>query len=142
MNEFQKLIIQEYLAGLESVNGQKERKNLIKTISEKYGITMGMTEGIAELTAVEGLIRRPTKDLQASPKWTPINYHAAFADLKRRTEDLERKFGHILDGLGRVIEDGEIMGSHLANLRKMEKWLHRQDAINVRDQSKLISKAR
>ena len=76
--------------------------------------------------------------MEASPKFEPVNYVELIGDLESRVQNLERRFGYILDGIGRIIEDGEMMGAHLQNLRKIGKWSRGRNSIDVEQKPKLI----
>ena len=57
--------------------------------------------------------------MQHGRKWEPINYHEPIGDLQERVKGFERKLDYLLDGVAKVLEDGETMAIHLQHLGQL-----------------------
>ena len=138
MNQFQRAIVCEYVEGIQAVKGKEGRKEVIREIAKRHDLTLHMIQGLLRMGAVEGLERKKGTPMEASPKWEQINYVEVIEDLKSRTQNLERRFQVILDGITKTLDDADILGMHILSLRKMGKWLRGRNSIDVEEGPKLI----
>ena len=137
-NAIQKAIIEEWTEGVQSARGPRARQTLRKRLGKKYGLSIHLIQGIIELGAAQGLNRMSVEaEKQDGRRWTPINYHELIGDLKERVEALERKFDYLLDGIQKVLDDGETMAIHLQHLRQMGRWMKGRKAIELEGSSPL-----
>jgi len=137
LNDLQKTIAQDYLDAVQNQDG-RSRKDMLRPIASKYGLTLHTLEGVLLMAVREGLEQSGGSDVRAGRKWGPRNVNQALADLERRVADLERKFGHVLDGITNVLDESEILGSHIAQLRKMGRWFKTTQAIEVDERRRLL----
>jgi len=79
--------------------------------------------------------------MQAGRRYEPINYHELVGDLRERVETLERRFRYLLEGIDRVVEDGETIRAHVQQVRGMTRWMKKRDAIDM-EESIFIDKNR
>jgi len=131
MTDYQKMILSEYKRGMEKAKGPKEKKNLTRAIAERFDLTMGMVEGIAELGAVDGLQRTETSNLRASARWEPVDYGAMVEDHKLRLSHLEKKVEWLCGAIEQVLEDGRTMAMHTASLGRVAKTIRGRQAIDL-----------
>lgn len=136
-NQIQEAVIQEWMKGCQEGEGTQDIQALRNGIAKRYGLTVSAVRGIVELGATEGLSRtRSEAHLTDGHSWEPINYHELVGDLKERTRTLERKFEYLLDGIEKVLTDGETMAIHLGNLRQMGRWMKKRDALDMREMTR------
>lgn len=77
------------------------------------------------------------KEMQGPRRYEPINYHELVGDLKERVATLKRKSNYLLEGIDRVVEDGETMRIHIQQLRGIAQWARKRDTIDIEDSPKL-----
>jgi hypothetical protein len=136
-NEIQEAVIEEWTEGCQEAKGRQALRILRKRIAEKYALNTHAVQGIIELGATQGLSRvKSEANKTDGHSWEPINYHELVGDLKGRVRVLERKFEFLLDGIQKVLEDGEAMTVHIAHLRKMGKWMKKRDALDMEEMTR------
>ena len=138
-NEIQRAVIEEWTEGCQEAEGPQALRVLRKQIAGKYGLNAHIIQAIIELGATEGLSRvKSEANLTDGHSWEPINYHELSGDLKERTKNLERKFEYLLDGIEKVLTDGDTMAIHLGNLRQMGKWMKKRDILDEKETPPLL----
>jgi hypothetical protein len=142
-NEIQRSILGEWMDGVDKCRTDQQRRGLRKRIAKKYGLTIYMVQGIIELGALQGLNQiKGNGEMHGGGRYEPINYHELVKGLEERVAALERKFNYLLEGIDRVIEDGETMRIHVQHLRGIAKWARKRDAIDLEDKPTLSISSR
>lgn len=133
-NEVQEAVVGEWMEGCQKAKGPQALRVLRLQIGKSYGLNVSIVRGIIEAKAVEGLSKVKSEGNKTDGHaWEPINYHQLVAGQEERIRTLERKFEYLLDGIEKVLTDGETMGIHLGNLRQMGKWMKKRDALDLEE---------
>lgn len=132
MNNFQEAIAQEWLERIRKDSSPEGKRKLKKGLAEKYDLTMSMIEGIVRIMATQGLKRAITDSLgRDGSRWDPVDYDEMVDDHENRIKDLERRFEYLIEGVERVLEDGQTFAIHLQPLHTIGKHLGIRRAIRA-----------
>jgi len=130
-NVIQESILKEWTEGCQKAKNHQARLSLRRKIGRKYNLTIFMVQGIIELGATQGMNKTGSGEMQGGRNWEPINYHELIGDLEERIATLERKLNYLLDGVQKVLEDGETMAIHLRHLRQMGQWMKGKNVLDL-----------
>lgn len=134
MNSLQRGITHEWFEGIRKDDSPKGKRRLKKTLAQKYDLTMAMIEGIVKFAAVEGMERIKTQSnryYKDGHNWQPIDYVELIGDLEQRVGNLERRLEYLVEGVERVLEDGQTFAIHLQQLHAIGKNLGIRKAIRA-----------